>query len=52
MTPIILFTYQYKDHTSTKLSTGLGNNRLSYVNSGMGRAAIIRAAENKRLKNK
>ena len=33
MTPIILFTYQYKDHASAKLSTGLGNNRLSYADS-------------------
>ena len=38
MNPIILFTYQYKDHTSAQLSTGLGNNRLSYADAnGNGR---------------
>ena len=44
MTPIILFTYQYKDHASAKLSTDLGNNRLSYADSnGNGKIDTPRA---------
>ena len=52
MTPIILFTYQYKDHTSTKLSTGLGNNRLSYTDANGHALLYVRGEDHKhRVKN-